>query len=214
NVKIDRRDGRQPTISGLSLGGGGGHGFRAGRFDIETREVETVARTLTVQSEFKLVDTSDNHIVAHYSPDPYSATDRTRTSLLFGTSRSEAELAPSDRIILSLVRRAAREFVCGILPCNISVSTVVEASPDEDCLRAVKMLRAEAFEDALRHFRRALYHHPDDHRAAYGAGVTCEALGLYDRALRYYRRACAAKDSDKYITARDRMKRYAHRARP
>ena len=53
----------------------------------------------------------------------------------------------------------------------------------------------------------------NDHRAAYGAGVACEASGQYESALKYYKQACAGEDNRVYAYARDRMKSYGSRIR-
>ena len=74
-------------------------------------------------------------------------------------------------------------------------------------------LRAEGYEDAVALFKAALSDKGNDHRAAFGAGVACEAAGRYDEALSFYRRACAGRDDPAYREARDRMKTYGHRVR-
>ena len=51
-----------------------------------------------------------------------------------------------------------------------------------------------------------------DHRAAFGAGLACEALGRYEKALRFYNRALAERDRLAYASARDRVKTYGGRA--
>jgi hypothetical protein len=59
----------------------------------------------------------------------------------------------------------------------------------------------------------ALSEKPNDHRAAYGAGVACEASGDYEGALHYYKRAYAGQADPTYREARDRLKAYGARAR-
>ena len=75
------------------------------------------------------------------------------------------------------------------------------------------MLRGEMFEEAVGMFKHAISMNSDDHRAAYGAGVACEATRRYESALRYYKRACAGVNNRKYVEARDRMKAYSNRIR-
>ncbi|MCH7592307.1 MAG: tetratricopeptide repeat protein [Planctomycetes bacterium] len=213
NVKVEKRIGTESTISGIDLGGYDGHYVEGGYIDIQTREVTTVTRTMTVQLDFKLVDTINNRDWEHYSPRPYVATDRTGASPLFGTSRTEADLTPRDRIVAGLVRRGVKEFVCRILPCRITVDADVVSSGHPACLDGVRLLRGEMYREALGSFRRALADNRSDHQAAFAAGIASEALGRYDDALRYYREACAARNSRKYLAARDRMKRYGSRIR-
>ena len=213
NVKVDKTIGRQRTLSGLDLAGFDGHGYSGGGGRIETDEVETVTRTLTVQTDFRLVDTANNRIWAQHTPRPYTSTDRTHASPIFGSSQTEAELTPRDQIIAALVDQAAREFISQLMPCRIDVSEEVISSGDQNCMQGVRMLRAEAFGQAVSYFEAALASHPDDHRASFGAGVACEASGDSARALRFYRSACASRNSDVYRAARDRMKMYGSRIR-
>ncbi len=213
NVKVEKTVGKASTISGLDLFGFGGHGWGGGSADIRTKEVSTVTRTMTVQTDFKLVDTADNRDWEHYSPKPFVGTDRTTASPLFGSSQTEAELTPRDQIIATLVERGARGFISRLLPCRIDVEVEVDSSGNKNCVKGVKLLRAEMFDEALWAFKSALADNGDDHEAAFGAGVACEASGRYEDALRYYRRACAMRNSRKYLEARDRMNAYGSRIR-
>ena len=80
-------------------------------------------------------------------------------------------------------------------------------------MQGVKLLRAEMYEEALASFRAALAVDSGDHRAAFGAGVACEAMGQCDSALSFYKQACVGAGSRVYMVARDRMKTYGHRVR-
>jgi len=211
NVKVTLDKGKQRTLSGLSLSGVRGRHYGGGSTDIRTSEVDTVSRHLTVQMEYKLLDTANNKTWATYSPPPYSASDRTQASAIFGSSQTEAALTPTDEIIAGLVERSAREFVSQLMKCRINVREEILSSRNESCVRGVKMLRAEAYEDAMSFFKVALAENPEDARAAFGAGVTSEASGRYSDALRYYNRACAEKLDGQYTRARDRVKAYANR---
>ncbi len=213
NVKIEKHVGKQRTLSGLDLAGIGGRGWGGGRANIETEEVETVTRTMTVQTDFRLVDTSNNRIWAQHTPRAYTATDRTKTSPFFGSSKTEAELTPQDQIIAGLVDQAAREFVSQLMPCRIAVDETVVSSGNKNCVQGVKFLRAELYADAIAYFEAALADKMDDHKAAFGAGVASEASGNFDQALRFYQRACAGQNNAKYQAARDRMKLYGSRVR-
>ena len=213
NVKVEKHVGRQRTLSGLTLFGGGGHGWGHGGGDVQTEEVETVTRNITVQTEFKLIDTANNKVWEHYLPRTYRATDRTKASPLFGSSRTEAELTPRDRIIATLVERGAREFISRLMPCRIDVEAEVVSSGNANCVQGVRMLRAEAFEESIANFKAALAENPNDHRAAYGAGVACEASGRHDEALGFYKRACAGQENATYRDARERVKAFGARVR-
>ena len=213
NVKVELVQGKQRTLTGLFLSGGGGHGYGGGATDIQTDEVETVTRTMTVQTEFKLVDTANGQVWAHYSPRAYNATDRTEASPIFGSSQTEAALTPQDQIIMSLVERAATEFISQLMPCRVEVIAEVFSSSNANCTQGVKFLRAEMYQEALSSFKLAMSENADDYRAAFGAGVASEAMGRYTEALRNYQLACAGRDADTYREARDRMKTYGERVR-
>jgi tetratricopeptide (TPR) repeat protein len=212
DVKVEKHIGKQRTLAGLDLSGFGGHGWGGGRTKIETREVDTVTRNLTVQANFKLVDT--NNRVWDQTSSSHRSTDQTKASPFFGSSQTEAALTPQDRVIGTLVERGAREFISRLMPCRIEVEAEVVSSRNKDCLGGVRMLRAEAYGDAVALFNAALKAGSNDHRAAYGAGVACEAAGRYDEALSFYRRACVGQQNPVYVEARDRMKAYGQRARP
>jgi len=213
NVKVEKHVGKQRTLSGLDLAGWGGHRSGGGRVNAETEEVETVTRNMTVQTEFKLIDSANGRVWEHFSPKTYGATDRTKASPIFGSSKTEAELTPQDQIIGSLVERGAREFVSKLMPCRIDVETEVESSGNKNCVEGVKLLRAEAYREAISAFQAAMAEDPNDHRAAYGAGVACEATGQFEAGLKYYNKACAGEDNRTYADARDRMKTYGSRVR-
>jgi len=213
NVKVTIDRGSQRTLSGLGMWGGGGHGYGVGGGDVQTEEVETVQRNMTVQTEFKLIDLSNGRVWEHFSPRPYRATERTKASPIFGSSQTEAALTPTDQIVATLVERGAREFVSRLMRCRIEAEVEVESSGNKNCAQGVRLLRAESFDDALVSFESALQDDPGDHRAAFGAGVACEALGRYDGAAKYYQQALVGQDNAKYRDGRERMKAYADRAR-
>ncbi len=213
NVKVETHKGKQRTLSGLDVFGWGGHGWGSGGADIDTSEVETVTRNMTVQTEFKLIDTANGQVWAHHSPRTYTATDKTKASPIFGSSKTEAELTPRDTIIAGLVEQGAREFISQLMPCRIDVQARVVSSGNSDCVQGVKMLRGEMYDAALGMFKVALSASAGDDRAAFGAGVACEAMGRYDDALRYYKQACAESGRVEYRQALDRMKTYSHRIR-
>ncbi len=211
NVKITVDKGKQRTLSGLSFARVRGRHVSGGGGDIRTEEVETVSRHMTVQMEYKLLDTANNKTWATYSPPPYTASDRTQASIIFGSSQTEAALTPTDQIIAGLVERGAREFVSQLMQCRIHVREEISSSRNESCVRGIKMLRAEAYQDAMSFFKVALADNPEDDRAAFGAGLASEAMGQYGDALRYYNRACAEKLDEQYTRARNRVKAYANR---
>ncbi len=219
NVKEEKYYGQDSTVDISGLFGGGGRGVGGGGVDLDTRQVRNVTRTLTVQTEFKLLDTANNRQWDYYAPDPYRVTDRTRTSPIFGSDSTEEDLPPTDRIIGGQVARGARAFVSRFMPCRIRVDTEIVSSGNKDCADGVGLLRARLYDLALGAFRRALAVDGRDAAAAYGAGLACEAMKQTSEALRYYRQAVAnARDYNDPITqeyrfAMDRMETYGDRVR-
>lgn len=213
NVKVEKHKGKQRTLSGFSAWGGGGHGWGHGGGSARTEEVDTVTRNMTVQTEFKLLDTSNNKVWTHYLPKTYRSTEKTEASPIFGSSQTEAELTPEDAIIATLIERGAREFVSKLMTCRIDVEAVVESSGNENCVQGVKMLRAESYDSALASFKLALTENPNDHRAAYGAAIACEASGKFDDAMKYYKQALVGANNREYKEGLERMKTYGNRAR-
>jgi hypothetical protein len=213
NVKVEQARGRARTISGLDLSGFGSRHSGGGHVGVETSEVDTYSRHMTVQMSFKLMDLHNGVQWDYYQPRAYSQTENTKVSPFFGTSGSAANLTREDKIVGTLVEQAAQEFVSRLMPCRIEVNADVQSSSNADCAEGVRRLRAQDYEGALGSFQRALAANGRDHRAAYGAGLACEAMGDGEEALGYYREACAGEDDPRYAEARDRMNAYGSRIR-
>ena len=205
NVKVEKHRGKKRTIDALSMFGGGGRGRGHGGGSVDSTEVETVARNMTVQTEFKLTDAATGEIWVHWMPKTYRATEKTKASPFFGSSQTEAELTPRDQIIGTLVERGARDFVSLFLPCTVEHEIEVKSSGNEACVQGVKLMNGDMYTEALEQFRLALVEDPEDHRAAFAAGVACEATGRYKEALAYYRKACVFKAEPEYLAAKKRM---------
>lgn len=204
NVKVDTKKGKKRTITGLSGAGFGGYGWGGGGGSVDTAEVETVRRHMTVQTEFKITDASTARVWDSWS-DTYESTEKTKASPFFGSSQTEAELDSTDMIIGTLVERGARQFLSKLIPCPVEVEVEVKSSGNEACQQGVQLLRGDMYEDALAQFKIAIAEDPEDDKACFAAGVTCEKLGRYDDAYTYYQRACVAKRDAVYLAAKDRM---------
>ncbi len=205
NVKVETHKGKGRTISGLSGFGFGGHGWGGGGGSVDTTEAETVSRNITVQTDFKLVDSATGKNWVTYSPKPYRQSDKTKVSPFFGSSKTEATLTPRDEIIGAAVETGARQFISKLIPCAVRYEVKLKSSGQENCVQGVKLLRGDMFEEAMSQFKMALAEDPDDDRAAFAAGVCCEAMGKFDEALRYYKMAAVAKNRLEYLEAKNRM---------
>ena len=213
NVKVETHKGKGRTISGMDFFGHGGHGWGGGGGSVDTTEAETVSRNITVQTDFKLVDAANQKNWTTHSPKPFRASDKTKVSPFFGSSKTEASLAPRDKIIGAAVEAGAREFVSKLIPCAVRYEVALKSSGQENCVQGVKYLRGEMYEEALSEFKMALSEDPEDDRAAFAAGVCCEAMGDYDQALSYYKRAAMAKNRAEYAQAKKRMAENVDRIR-
>lgn len=213
NVKVETHHGTDTTVAGLNLAGGGGRHHGWGAVDVQTREVQTTTRNMTVQTSFRLVDAVSNRNLATHSPAPYSQSDRTKVDPLFGSGKTEADMTPRDEVISGAVRQGVVEFVSQLVPTEVHLELAVESSGNPNCTEGVRALRGEAYERALAAFKAALAEDPNDHRAAFGAGAACEALRRHDEAQQYYRQAYSIVEDSYYRDSRDRLTADAHRRR-
>jgi len=205
NVKVETHKGKGRTISGLSAAAFGGHGWGGGGGSVRTEEGETVSRNITVQTDFKLVDAATSKNWTTHSPKPYRQSDKTKISPFFGSSKTEASLTPRDEIIGAAVETGARQFVSKLIPCAVRYEVELRSSSQENCVQGIKYVRGDMFAEAMSQFKMALAEDPDDDRAAFAAGVCCEAKGNFDEALKYYKLAAVAKNEPTYLEAKDRM---------
>ncbi|MHC5110389.1 MAG: tetratricopeptide repeat protein [Planctomycetota bacterium] len=208
-VLIDRQTGTETTgtMSAGSLLYGGMPG-------VGTKEVETVRRTMTVQADFRLIDTGNNQIWEQLPPTRLTRNEETDAGAMFGKSKTEKDLESTDIIIGNLVEEAVRRFLSRIIKIRVEVYEEIESSGNEHCANGIKMLRAEAWDDAISSFKLAMAANSEDHAAAFGAGIASEASGRFDDAKKYYNLACAGggDENPRYARARNRMKEYGHRA--
>jgi hypothetical protein len=208
-VKIDRQAGKGRTLKAASVlawarGGGG---------SVDTEETSSVRRTITVAPSFRLVDAGTGKDWFTWAPaKPFMQTEGKKPGFFFGSGKTEADLDPRDQIIAQCVEDAIVEFLSHLIPMDYDFKLEIESSGNEACAMGVKLVRGEDYEGALSQFEAALTENPEDHRAAYCAGVVCEATGKYDEALRYYRTACVIKEKGEYSAARDRVTKLKDRA--
>jgi tetratricopeptide (TPR) repeat protein len=200
NVKVEKHRGSDRSISGMSV-----LALARGRGSVQTQEVETVTRNMTVQTDFRMTDAKTGKNLFTWAPPPYQATEETKASPLFGSSKTEAELTPRDQVIGTLVERGARDFCAQFVPCEVTIEVPIKSSSNEACQLGVKYVRGDMFDEALEQFRLALAEDPGDHRACFAAGVVCERLGRDADALDYYKRACVGKSEERYLAAKSRL---------
>ncbi|MBI4579521.1 MAG: hypothetical protein HY718_07465, partial [Planctomycetes bacterium] len=125
NIRNEVKAGRQRTMSAASVAAWAGHGWGGGGGSVDTEQVETVSRNLTVQCSFSMYDKAGN-LIFQYSPDPFRKTDREKPSPIFGSSKTEANLDSADGIIGELVEQGTREFVSTFAPTKMKYQYTVE----------------------------------------------------------------------------------------
>ena len=114
-------------------------------------------------------------------------------------------MTPRDEIIGAAVESGARQFLARIIPCTVWYEVELKSSGNECCAKGVSFLRGDMIEEAMQQFKMALAEDPEDHRAAFAAGIACEMIGNYPEALNYYKRACVMDNKPEYIEAKNRL---------
>jgi tetratricopeptide (TPR) repeat protein len=183
----------------------------AGSPNVHMKEVEKVSRDITVQSTFKLLDATTGQAWISYGGKTLTQRDVGKPSPFFGSDTTEADLTPVDQTIGQLVEREVRQFVAQIVPFELTIDVPIKSSDNENCVRACKLVSINDYQAALEAFNMALQADPQDHRAAFGAGLMCERLGQYDQALEYYKKAILIKQEPEYQAANNRVTEYKTR---
>jgi hypothetical protein len=188
-IKIDKQVGKQRTINAMSVFASAWSRGGAGGGSVDSEEVDEERRNITVQCQFQLKDASSNDVVVSYNGAPAQHTQNTKASPFFGSSQTEADMTPRDRVIGEIVERQAQEFMGKFVPMEVRTSVEVEPSSEDESIAGVRSLVEENYEAALGHFKQAIAADADDHRSLFGAGVCCEKLNRLDEARRYYKLA-------------------------
>lgn len=209
NIRNEVKTGKQRTISGASVAAWAGHGWGGGAGSVETEEVETVSRNLTVQCSFSMYDKAGNALF-QYSPDPFRKYDTEKPSPVFGSSKTEANLDSADAIIGELVEQGTREFVSMFVPVKVKYRYEVASSGDENSALGVRKMRGGFYNEAVVALREAVAKDGNDHKSLFALGVAYEMTGKYDDAIESYRRAASCKgvdqdDAELYRSAADRL---------
>lgn len=199
NIKTSEKKTKKTVISGIS-GYGWSHG---GGGSADTEEREKINQTITAQAKFQLVDAKTGESWTMHE-DNVQSSEETDPGMFMGIGGS-SDLSTEDEIAGVLVERVAREFMAKLVPIEVVHEVAVQSSGNKASAKGVSLLRADMYRDALSNFETALVEDPDDHKTLYAAGVACEALGEPEKALDYYRKACVAKDDERYLKAKKRL---------
>ncbi len=204
NVKVDTQTTKSTKMDAmgmLSFAAGGGRGGHV------TKEVEEEIRNITVQCQFQLkANDGSNKIIFSYSG-PWAHHSEGGSSSFFGGDSSEGDMAPRDQVIGAIVEQEIRKFLCKFVPTEIRATCRVEAGGSEASEAGVQALNADDYETALLSFENAIAEDNEEHESYFGAGVAAEKLGQLEKALRYYKQACAyEEDEPQYPAAVERVK--------
>jgi tetratricopeptide (TPR) repeat protein len=201
-IKIDKQVGKKRTIDavGVIAGAWGGGGA------VDTEEVDEEARNITVQSQFQLKDAATNEIIISHNSRPEQSYSKTKSSAFFGSSKTEADMTPRDKVIGDIIEKQAQIFLGKFVPMHISQTVEVTHSSHESSKAGVNALVVDDWDEALAKFKMAISESPDDHESLFGAGVCCEKLNRMDEARKYYKRAQSLDTEEpKYRAAVDRV---------
>jgi len=218
NIRVEVKKSKKTTIDITSLAGGGGHGWGWGSGTAAAREADAIARNITVQCKYSMVDAGSGEALFEYAPRPFRKLDSKKPGFLFGRSAGEADLDPVDHYINDLVEQGTREFVSMFVPCEVAYAYELKSGSNKESAQGVRLLRADNYEAAMQSFRAALAEDPNDHRSVFCMGVTSELTGDWESALKYYRQASAMPDLDEdevamYVAAKNRVSSHKDRIR-
>ena len=206
-----------PTVNGQSL-----QGRVHSAVEVREEAAGSAGRNadgpgVLVDCLFRLMDARTQQVWSEHSCSKTGDASLLRPEMeLTGRDVDEGAIGFSELVAYRLIELAAREFVSNLRICVIDVAEVVEASRDPNCRSGVRKLRHGHYEDALNDFLTCLTRDSRDHRAAFGAGVACEAMGRYAEALDHYKAACVsdAEPNPCYLEARERVAFYGSRVAP
>jgi tetratricopeptide (TPR) repeat protein len=210
-IKVDLQKGKKRTVDYLSAFGGGGYHWGYGGGAVDTDEIETVARTVTVQPNFRLVDRTGRDWVTYAPARPVQISSAKKGGGFFGSSKTEADLTSRDVIVLMAVEEAVDEFLSRIIPMRLEYEVPIKSSKNENAIRGVKAARAAEYAEAMEYLQAAVAEDATDNESAFCAGVVAEALGHYDDAVRYYKMSLREKENDLVRACLGRVERMQER---
>jgi hypothetical protein len=210
NIRVEVKHGKKTTVDPNSFYGGGWRYGGWGGGSAGAREADEIARNMTVQCSFSMIDAATSQAYVQYAPEPFQKFDHKAPGAVFGSSHSEASLDSVDAVIGELVKQGVREFVSMFVPCEVSYQYNLRSGNTKASAMGIRMLRGDDVDGALEQFKAALAQNPEDHRSAFGAGVTSELKGDWESALKYYRQASMMPKVDQkemrmYLAAKTRV---------
>lgn len=111
----------------------------------------------------------------------------------------------SSTTIRTILVNATEIFLSEIFPSRPPITVRMAKGRTKYDRQGRNLAASGDLNGALKLFRQALDNRPNNHATLYNAGLTCEALGRYDQARRYYLRAQGLADVPEYKQALDRI---------
>ena len=117
------------------------------------------------------------------------------------------KLPPSDQVVSLLIDQCVDEFLAKISPHEVPVTEKLRKGKTKTVQTGNKLAAAGDYREALECYEAAIQESPDDHGAAFNAGVMHEALGELEKAEELYDRAFQMGREEQYVFARKRVRR-------
>jgi curli biogenesis system outer membrane secretion channel CsgG len=157
-----------------------------------------VVRSATVAIHFRVVDVNTGHLVAIKSE------SRSYNKKAAGTDQI-GKLPDKQQILRNLTRKVVKTFVPHIAPYYTKTTKGFEKGTGAS-KQAIKMAQSNLWDEALEIFEKEARDNPTPSNY-YNLGVCYEALGMYDKAAKQYKKAINLKPKDSYIKALSDVKK-------
>lgn len=174
------------------------------------REVQQTRRYVMAAVNFTITDISTGKALGSVTAmrefdSDEAASDGSKVLGAMGFANSD--LPAADQVTAQLIHECVEEFVSRISPHEVVLQEKLRKGRSEPVRTGNKLAEAGSYDEALEMYLAALEARPDDHEAAFNAGVMCEKLRRLEDAGRYYDRSFRLKPEQDYVTARQRVRR-------
>ncbi|HUS47467.1 MAG TPA: tetratricopeptide repeat protein, partial [Phycisphaerae bacterium] len=116
------------------------------------------------------------------------------------------ELPPLDSVTDRLIAEGVEQFLAKIGPHSVRFVEKLEKGKTDRVKEGNEFAAAKEYADALKRYEQGIEERPDDHGAMFNAALMCEAMGDLEKAEGYYDRALGLKVTEKYVSARKRVR--------
>jgi len=181
-------------------------------FDISSQRPKKVyytKRYCMVSVNFTMDDIRTAETLASVTLTEEYDSDKDKKSKRIGKALgfSGDELPPVDQVYTRLIQDCVDAFIVKISPHTVTHTVKMERGKTKIVGRGNKLARAGDYVEALECYMRGLEIDEGDDGAAFNAGLMHEAKGDLEKAREFYTKAFELKDKEKYLTARNRVRR-------